>query len=229
MKEDDSKFEVSVDTHGYKPEDLQVRIKDNMVTIEAKNEEKKEETNSKENDNKVQNDNSSTTNVVNTSQCVLLQTAKASISNSDNNKLKSDARLLFDNCSQKSFVTKELVDKLRLKVIKREQLSVKTFGNDEEKVQTLDVVSFQVKNIKNSIKTSIEAFAVPTICLPISNQVINKAKEKYDVLNEIQLADSDDESADEGKELEQAFDVLEQTWGAVQGVDGAMLKCYQSM
>merc|ERR1711983_459422 len=31
----DSKFEVSVDTHGYKPEDLQVRIKDNMVTIEA--------------------------------------------------------------------------------------------------------------------------------------------------------------------------------------------------
>jgi len=47
VKEDDSKFEVSVDTHGYKPEDLQVRIKDNMVTIEAKNEEKKEETNSK--------------------------------------------------------------------------------------------------------------------------------------------------------------------------------------
>ena len=47
VKEDDSKFEVSVDTHGYKPEDLQVKIKDNMVTIEAKNEEKKEETNSK--------------------------------------------------------------------------------------------------------------------------------------------------------------------------------------
>lgn len=47
VKEDDTKFEVSVDTHGYKPEDLQVRIKDNMVTIEAKNEEKKEETNSK--------------------------------------------------------------------------------------------------------------------------------------------------------------------------------------
>jgi len=47
VKDDDNKFEVSIDTHGYKPEDLQVKIKDNVVSIEAKNEEKKDEPNSK--------------------------------------------------------------------------------------------------------------------------------------------------------------------------------------
>jgi len=47
VKDDENKFEVSIDTHGYKPEDLQVKIKDNVVSIEAKSEEKKEEPNSK--------------------------------------------------------------------------------------------------------------------------------------------------------------------------------------
>lgn len=47
VKEDDGKFEVSIDTHGYNPEDLHVKIKDNIVTIEAKHEEKKEDKNNK--------------------------------------------------------------------------------------------------------------------------------------------------------------------------------------
>merc|ERR1712183_444255 len=47
LKDEDNKFEVSIDTHGYKPEDLQVKIKDNVVSIEAKSEEKKDEPNSK--------------------------------------------------------------------------------------------------------------------------------------------------------------------------------------
>merc|ERR1711963_602429 len=47
VKDDENKFEVSIDTHGYKPEDLQVKIKDNVVSIEAKSEEKKDEPNSK--------------------------------------------------------------------------------------------------------------------------------------------------------------------------------------
>lgn len=47
VKEDENKFEVSVDTHGYKPEELEVKIKDNIVTIEAKHQEKKDEENNK--------------------------------------------------------------------------------------------------------------------------------------------------------------------------------------
>merc|ERR1711963_1297623 len=44
---DDNKFEVSIDTHGFKPEDLQVKIQDNVVSIQGKHEEKTDESNSK--------------------------------------------------------------------------------------------------------------------------------------------------------------------------------------
>merc|ERR1711963_1113332 len=45
VTDDDNKFEVSLDTHGFQPEDLQ--IKDNVINIEAKHEEKKSDDNSK--------------------------------------------------------------------------------------------------------------------------------------------------------------------------------------
>merc|ERR1712020_410264 len=47
VKDDDNKFEVSIDTHGFKPEDLQVKIQDNVVSIQGKHEEKTDESNSK--------------------------------------------------------------------------------------------------------------------------------------------------------------------------------------
>merc|ERR1712018_630382 len=43
VTDNDKKFEISVDTHGFKPEELNVKVKDQVVTIEAKHEEKKEE------------------------------------------------------------------------------------------------------------------------------------------------------------------------------------------
>jgi len=47
VKDDDNKFEVSIDTHGFRPEDLQVKIQDNVVSIQGKHEEKTDESNSK--------------------------------------------------------------------------------------------------------------------------------------------------------------------------------------
>merc|ERR1711971_1072233 len=47
VKDDENKFEVSIDTHGFKPEDLQVRVQNNIVSISAKHEEKTSESNSK--------------------------------------------------------------------------------------------------------------------------------------------------------------------------------------
>lgn len=47
VKEDKDKFEVSLDTNGFKPEELQIKIKDDLVTVEARHEEKIEEKNYK--------------------------------------------------------------------------------------------------------------------------------------------------------------------------------------
>jgi len=47
VTDNDEKFEVSVDTHGYEPNELKVKVLDNVVTVEAKHEENKEEGNNK--------------------------------------------------------------------------------------------------------------------------------------------------------------------------------------
>ncbi len=40
IKNDDSKFEVSLDVHDFRPDEIKVNIKDSMLSIEAKHEEK---------------------------------------------------------------------------------------------------------------------------------------------------------------------------------------------
>merc|ERR1712049_93777 len=41
LQDNADKFEVSLDTHGFQPEGLQIKVKDNVINIEAKHEEKK--------------------------------------------------------------------------------------------------------------------------------------------------------------------------------------------
>ena len=40
MREDDSKFEVSLDTHDYRPDEIRVNVAGNTLSVEAKHEEK---------------------------------------------------------------------------------------------------------------------------------------------------------------------------------------------
>jgi len=43
VKEDDTKFEVSLDTHEFRPDELKINVNDNLLTIEGMHEEKSEE------------------------------------------------------------------------------------------------------------------------------------------------------------------------------------------
>ena len=71
--------------------------------------------------------NSTTTNTVRNKGTVLLQTAKATAFNEDNTK-STHVRILFDNGSQRSYVTSSLKSRLNLKTIKTETLRLNTFG-----------------------------------------------------------------------------------------------------
>ena len=42
LKDDDSSFEVSLDTHDYRPDELKVSVEGGTLTVEAKHEEKGE-------------------------------------------------------------------------------------------------------------------------------------------------------------------------------------------
>ena len=119
---------------------------------------------------------------------ILLETAKASVSNDDNNEVK--ARLMFDSGSQFSYVSESLRSKLKLKALRQERLIINTFGNSETKLQTLDVVQLKVKNKFDNTHIYVEALCVPNICAPAQNQNVLQCVKKYEHLSNLLLADS---------------------------------------
>ena len=58
---------------------------------------------------------------------VLLQTATAEVVRPDNDSNPLNVRLILDSCSQKSYVTQAVKEKLQLPVVGRDSLLIKTF------------------------------------------------------------------------------------------------------
>ena len=126
----------------------------------------------------------------------LLQTAIAKISNLNDVNCSHKVRLLFDNCSHKSFIQTKLCERLNLQIIRTERLTVKTSASVEATIQDLNVVNFKVTS-KNGINSVIlEAYAVPTICAPVANQTLKLATDKHSSLRNMYLADYDLECAE---------------------------------
>ena len=122
---------------------------------------------------------------------VLLKTAKAKLINEALNK-GMECRLLFDEGSQRSFISNLTKEKLKLPTLRTEFLNVKTFACKEDNVQRLDVVKFNVVNkFDSSKRISVEAYVVPFVCAPISNQRIDVAKIKHE-FRSLQFADIND-------------------------------------
>ena len=118
----------------------------------------------------------------------MLQTSQAFVS-SVNSTSKGQRRFLFDNCSQKSFVTNDVKEQLKFRVINRKNLSIKVFGSTKTNLENLYVVLLKIQSCSSSNFKIIEAIVVPTICSPLSGQFTELAKNQYTHLNNIQLSD----------------------------------------
>ena len=120
---------------------------------------------------------------------VLLQTAIADVSKPNDPNVWAAVRLMFDSCSQKSYITNKLHSELRLPVIGREILLVKTFGEVTPKLGTCDIVQM-CEHTRDGLAVYISCYSVPEICSPISCQVIEVAKSTYPHLWGLTLADN---------------------------------------
>ena len=56
-------------------------------------------------------------------------------------------------------------------------------------MEKVDVVNLKIRNCKNTSSNIIQVSVVPVLCSPLDNRCVHFAKEKYDVLKEIELAD----------------------------------------
>ena len=95
----------------------------------------------------------------------LLKTAVATISASGT---CVEANILFDEGSQRSFITKSLADCLQLQTYATEELSISTFGAQTSQIRKLDVTTIQLHTISGQL-IPLTVLIVPTIAAPIQN------------------------------------------------------------
>ena len=74
--------------------------------------------------------------------------------------MKIEKRILFDDCSQKSFITKQLKEQLNLNVLKTKQMFIKTFVSSESTLQNVEVVEVKIADVENSSYKIINTLAV---------------------------------------------------------------------
>nr|XP_047139172.1 uncharacterized protein LOC124815072 [Hydra vulgaris] len=115
---------------------------------------------------------------------VLLQTALVTVT-SGSTELRN-CRILFDNCSQLSYISPVIRKRLDLKTIDQKKIIIKTFGN-KCMTETLDKVQFCILDI-NNMSIPVSCY-VKEICAPINGQNIEFAIKHYSHLKGLKLAE----------------------------------------
>ena len=115
---------------------------------------------------------------------VLLQTARTVAENFEGTK-SANVRILFDNGSQRSYVTNNLKSRLNLKPEKHETLHLNTFGENKFRKQDCDVVKLTLQSL-NGENIKISAVSFPVICTPLTAKVETS---NFPYLQGLELAD----------------------------------------
>lgn len=98
---------------------------------------------------------------------VLLQTASAVATNEERTK-STIVRILFNNGSQRSYITENLRSKLQLKSLQNKKLNPNTFGESKFKKQNCDVVNLQLQKTEYNNPLTISALTFPVIFWPLA-------------------------------------------------------------
>jgi hypothetical protein len=143
----------------------------------------------------------SSTMYVESNTAVLLQTAQSPVG-----KIgtlmdgKYNAKIVFDSCSQRSYISNRLRSILKLETVESVNLLVKTFGDEVIKFGD-EMIKFAVADTEGN-NITMDAYSVPKICSPISNQAIEVALKEYPHLHGLDLADSPSLSTNSDVEID---------------------------
>ena len=133
-------------------------------------------------------ENQTSTNCASNVLPILLQTTDIVLENPSNKK-QVKTKVLFDQGSQRSCVTKRIKNVLGLTAIAQETISISTFMNKTCQNSKLKRVSKNLKGASN-FKFSTEALCTPFICLHLKNQPITFAWKNFEFLKDLELADT---------------------------------------
>ena len=101
------------------------------------------------------------------------------------NSYVNSARVLFDSCSQLSYITPQLRNRLKLKTVDTRKILIETFGKKCSE-NVLEKVNLKILALNGS-EIYVTCF-VKEICAPMNNQNINLAKGNFPHIRNLLLA-----------------------------------------
>ncbi len=99
-------------------------------------------------------------------ESVPLQTATINVVQPDNESYVQGCRLVFDSCSQRTYITDDLAHNLALPIIGRDSLLIKTFGENDARLHMCNIVQVGIKTEYGGT-VYVRAYVVPVICGPL--------------------------------------------------------------
>ena len=124
-------------------------------------------------------------------ETALLKTAIVEVKN-PNESNSTHGRLLLDDGSTKTYITKELCDRLKLEPLYTKNMIINGACNQSTTTRC-PVVQLNVVTCSNETIT-ITASVLPSICHPLERQHLNTAMKQYQHLKTIKLADQGDDN-----------------------------------
>ena len=130
-----------------------------------------------------------TTALIGSHMPILLQTAKVTVCGTSSGSTL-EVRAILDSGSQRSYTTIRVRERLQLRMVQSENMSIKSFGSTTEDQQVRDVVKMKIL-MKNSDPLILAAVVVPHICdaIPVPSITATGA---YEHRSGLELADSGD-------------------------------------
>ena len=120
---------------------------------------------------------------------ILLESASAFIHNPKESDKQIGCKVLFDNGSQRTYITTRSKNKLKLKSIDKENLEIHTFGGYKHSSNEHDVVKLTLSGRDSDIRIPLEAVVVENISSEREPQPINDVAKQYSHLKNLKLAD----------------------------------------
>ena len=103
---------------------------------------------------------------------IMFQSAVVCVSNVEDYETSTFSRVLFDNCSQRRYITASLKKKLKLRTIRKEHILIQSFVSDEGHVEELDVVQLCLRGKTKYLNYYVEALCVPYICSSLKEHFV---------------------------------------------------------
>ena len=124
---------------------------------------------------------------------ILLQTAQLDVRAYRRGKpgLVANCKVLFDSGSQRTHITRELAEKIKAPIVRRDNVNINGFGGISLGPQTLEVAQLILTKKGYNVQLKIEGLIVEKICKPLQGRYVQSSVQSIPHIRDKKLADDD--------------------------------------